>query len=585
MGPFNPQARGELNVDEIVQQGLASTGVGAAPVTTTTGAPPEIPGTANPADPSGIMGGVQMSATQPEWGFRPVAQDFGQADVRRGNYETGMVPTVDARMPFGALASRQTAAAQRRAALAEKMAAFNPYGGIGKAHDRYQTAFNKYATGQIDTNRKQLADQMFRGDMKQADQFLASDPQGQAMLRRWGSNLEALGSENKAWTDAAIETLADVRDGKYYVPPETLATITEFASAVGADGMPVPGANSEEFLAKMRDAGGKLQEVKYVSEVIKPGMADAMQSLTGFNIEDKRRGNKYVITSTEKKTFDDALRQIVKSDPGFVDGYYGGDEEAAMKALQAYYPTSIKETVGFESPFVYPQSGSGGDKEKLQQRAYDVTYAQLPPSIFTKGKSTQTVMGFDGKPMIDPNTGKPKTKDVVTERTPTTEAVFDEYPTMNLFDIVSGQGRTPVVRQFRTITKQGGVGEPVWMHPTQITNVGGKLFIVGKKGGAPRTSATGEAVDPLSENVQGFTELEDVLVPYDGNEAIVEQSFPSLTDQGIRQSLGWTGGVVKNARKSSRVNTDSKSNVTQEQYAKLKPGDKYWYNGEELTKE
>lgn len=587
-GPFENKTG--INVDEIINSGLDATGVGAPVDTATTGAPPSVPSVQNPMDPGGTggqgPGQLRVGVNGPEWAWAPSQQDFGQVDVRRGNYAGGQVPTVNAQMPFAALANRQQAIAKRKDALAAKVAAYDPYGNMGKAHDRYQVAFNNYATKYIDDQRKGLADQMFGGDVAQADKYLATDPQGQSMLRRWGHATEALGQENKTWVDATIKALADNAEGKY-IPPSRLNQLMEYASAVGPDGMPVQGTDAEEFLAKQRNVETQLREMEYVDKAIAPAMDQALKSMTGFTIAEKRdkRTNKLMLTTTESKSFDDALRHAVNNTPDFVDTYYNGDKDAAFQGLKELYPTSIKETVSFET-YGYPPgaTGSGADKAKIQESAYNVSYSQIPPDIFSNRTKKVPMLDSKGKPYMNPD-GTPRMKDQPFEKG-ISEAAAAEYPTMNLFDIVSGQGRTPVARQFKGITKQGNTGAPEWMIPTDIVNMAGQLFIIGKKSGAPRTSSSGEAEDSPWDT-QSFSQLETTAVPYNGNEKIIEQSFPWLEDAKIKQALGYTGERKWNAKQSAKSVTGGakKPDVTEAEYNNLKPGDKYWYKGEQLTKE
>lgn len=363
-GPYKDKQG--VNVDEIMQAGLQGTGVG-APTSTATASTPPIPSPGNPMNGANTQTGrgLSIDVTAPDWAWRPTQQDFGQVDVRRGQYDTGMVPTVNVQMPFSALANRQEAINQRKAALEAKMAQYDPYGGIGKAHDRYQYAFNKWATGYIDNKRKELADQMFGGDMREADKFLGTDPMGQTMLKKWGNTANSIGTTNKAVTDSNIDLLAKVTSGELYVPPQYLGPIIKSASATGADGMPVQGLDEDEFLGTLNEAEARLREVQYVSDVIKPAMDKALKTMTGESIEAKRRGGKLVLTKREEQSFDDALRYFVNSEDGqdFVRAYHGGDKASALEALKSFYPTSIEEDITLESPYSPPASSSASAKD------------------------------------------------------------------------------------------------------------------------------------------------------------------------------------------------------------------------------
>lgn len=346
------------NVDEIVQSGLADAGLGASTATTTTGPAPSVP---VPGDPAG--GKLNFSVQQPEWAAPPSQADMGQVDVRRGNYDTGLVTTPQFQFPFAALANRQMANQQRKAKLEKDLADFNLYGGIGKAHDRYQSAFGKWGPAQIDARVAELS-QAFGGNKNEAIKFLRTTDEGRAMLARWSKEVESIGQENKGWTDDTIETLARVRTGEQYIPPERLRPLLEYASSVGADGMPVQGVSSGDFLPKMRNVEGQLREIQYIDKVIQPAMANALMTTIGVDISKKRVGGKIQLTSEEKKTYDRAIDYFVDQNEDFVDLYHDGDKAAAKKALESFFPTSIKETVALESPYSAPSSGASSSDGK-----------------------------------------------------------------------------------------------------------------------------------------------------------------------------------------------------------------------------
>lgn len=510
MGPFNPQSSQGVNVDEIIGAGLEASGVG-GPTNTATASTPPVP---QPGDPTVGANtqtgrGAQFSVDQPEWAWRPVQQDFGQVDVRRGQYDTGMVPTVNAQQPFAALANRQQAHAERKAALAAKMAAYNPYAGIGKAHDRYQTAFNRYATGQIDAQRKQLAQQMFGGDLAQTDKYLGNDIEGQTMLRRWASNLNAIGEENKAWTDSAIDLLSRVSSGETYVPPDQLKGIVEVASAIGPDGMPVPGVDPSEFLAKQRNMEGKLREVQYIDKVIQPAMADALRTMTGVDISKKRVGGKIILTSTEKKSYDAAIDHLVKNSEDYVDTYYGGDQQAAKKALESYFPTSVKKTVSLESPYTPPAS-SGADDTKVRVGAVET------------GRSTGVIEEGAPNPQWTPDPSqKPTLGRADVQRKP----VFE----------MTGQKKVPMGPKNFTDTS----GNPVALAPKYIeSDADGNIFITGDVAGQQETTTytalerlPGGKMGNVTKTVGTSKTTTPITLPVVGNEATMIELFgPDYAD-------------------------------------------------------
>jgi hypothetical protein len=296
-------------------------------------------------------------------------------------------------------------------------------------------------------------------------------------------------------------------------------------------------------LQKARNLEGRLHETKYVNEVIAPSFKQALKTMAGYDIEKKRVGGKYVITESEKKTFDDAINAYLGSDDGeeYIRVYHNGDPASAEKSLKGYFPTSIKEDIRLESPYSPPSSGSSGDRG-LSQRALSVTYSSLPTAALARKDAAGNTIE-----------AKPSDK---------------EFPTLTLFNVSSDQATFPRAQEFKTkgtLTMQGdkviaddNKSNRVTAHPTDIMNVGGKLFIVGRKTSQPRTTAKKDGIGMSmdlggEDDTQDFNQLEQVIIPYDGNEAIIQAAFPWMNDQSIKQSLGWTGQKQNNARVRKEV--------------------------------
>lgn len=504
-GPENPP----LNIDEIVGAGLSSSGLG-APTDTTTTDTPGIPKPANPLAPNQPGRGFNLSVSPAEWSSQPSQEDFGQVDVRRGNYDTGMVTTSRLQLPFPALANRQIANQQRAAALEKQMADFDLYKGVGKAHDRYQTAFNKWSTGYVDGKVNELA-KSFGGDRSAAISYLRSDPNGRAMLSKWSRDAEAVGAENKHWVDATIDSLAKAQAGEYYIPPDRKDKMLSHAQAIDSDGLPVAGVDAAEFVPAMRDIGGTIQETQYINKVIAPALDDALRTVTGTSIGKKRVGGKIVLTVDEKKSYDDALDRIVESDEGLVDGLFGGDKAAARAALEAYFPTSVKETIDLVAPHT-PGSGSSGSGSGLG-KDYEAKYNAFNLNTDHNGRM-ETALRAAGANV-------PK--------------VANRLDQVVLSSIVSGLGRPPGPMR---------LASNKYIYPNAVVrDQSGTLWIVGKqakekdvaavKDGkpAPGTYASDEPT------VTEFNTLEDVAVRYESNKGVVEAMFPGLNEPTLRSIL------------------------------------------------
>ena len=515
-GPHQNKTGITPSVDEITQAGL-----GASANTATTGAPPPIPGTGNPAR------GLDFQVQQPSWVSPPSNDDFGQRDTRKDNYDTGLVVTPQQAFPFPALANRQMANQQRKDALAKKVADFNLYGGVGKAHDRYQTAFNQYATSEMDQGLRDQAEARFGGDMNAAREWAATTPEGQEWWHRLSGTVEAVGQENKATVQDSINTLAKVTGEGFYVPPDKLKMVIEHANAIDHNGMPVKGQGGPgEFLDRVRGAEATMQEIQYVNKVLDPILKDAFRTTVGFNIEDRKVGGKYQLTETETKTFGDAIDHALDLNPGYVEAYYGGDKERAKAELARYYPTSVKETVKLESPHTPAQgSGSPGTPES----GFIATYNAFNPQAtgFAENRPTS-----DNKNPVQPS-GQIKLSKLreAGANIPSKAQRVDEIV---FYDETSGKGQFPKPRQ---------MSDGDYMHITAtVRDQDGKLWVYGKRAKAPGATGASSVSNLYGgeddvTSIQEFTQLEDVVKRYDMNKGNVSGAYPGYTEQAIRSTM------------------------------------------------
>lgn len=346
-----------------------------------------------------IGGGFRL--TSPEWAWEPTQADFGQVDPYAFQMGTGMVPVARSQMPFPALANRMQANAQRRAQHDAKVAAYDPYSKVGKAHERYQVAYNKWATGWIDEQRQKLANDMFRGDMRQTDEYLATTPEGQRMLVNWGRTTESVGMQNKEVVDASIELLADVTKGDLFLPEEHMRYLTETVNALGPDGMPVRGVDAQEFLRTSQEAYARIQEAQYIHKKFAPIVEKAFKTITGKPIKGKWVNGKLEMDQTKTKTFEDALNYLVNSEDGqdYVETFHGGDKDEALNALRAFYPTSeeVKSTfVGAPSKGGRGDGGGGGGKIKTSASWLPIRTVDEATGKTIPGEGTIQVIPYKG---------------------------------------------------------------------------------------------------------------------------------------------------------------------------------------------
>ena len=256
------------------------------------------------------------------------------------------------------------------------------------------------------------------------------------------------------------------------------------------------------------------------------------------------------MTQTTKKNFDDMIEveAVNMTRMGVFDSVNEGKEY-----LSGLFPASeeIKTTVRD------PKSSGSGSGDPTPTSLATVDYAPLPVRLFDRSDGT--------------NKAGPEIKDT-------------DYPSMNLFDVVSKQGRTPVPRLYvgsGTEMDDGTVinqGQEKYMIPTRITNINGELFIVGKLQGQQRTKATNAQGDgrisldgfdlSSQDEYQRFNELPDVIVPYEQNAGRAEGHFPGITKEFV---LGKLGGL-KPRKRGGAATVSGQASAEQKGDPQMPPG-------------
>jgi hypothetical protein len=531
-------AEPQLNVDQAVASGIAAT----QPVATTTR--PNAPGIPPPEDPTGGFQST-LQVESPQWAGLPSQQDFGQVDPRRGNYNTGMVPTVNVQMPFAALANRQMALGQRKAALDKQVADFDLYSKVGSPDARYSQAYNRYATTEMDRKLKEYADAMHGGDTRSAIRDIATNPEAKRMWDGWSRNTQAVADENKKWMSVNDERLAKHFSGEAFIrDPKALEAMMRFAASVdenrtpiGADGSPL---DAGDFVRTARTAVPEIQRLQYMEQIL-PALKEALQTSTGIDIAGRTRDGKIIINSQEVKSWDAAKKSILKEDERIID-MFDGDYKRAEEFLDAMLPTSVKEDMKFENPYTPPSGGSGSGRTP-PQGALTVNYAKLPQGIWRNFPDAKNVgAGMD-------------------------------FPYIPISDVVSGQGKTPHPRAFAS-PDQGGSEK--FIIPERLIKIGNKLFVSGKEAvepGASKTGGTSMSFTMDDGNIQEFKVLGDKVVPYEGNESRLEAYFPWLSagviDEKLRDTKPRGGNPQQSKAQETKLPTASQFDA---EWSKLPKG-------------
>lgn len=509
----------KLNVDEAIGAGLAATQP--TPTTTTTGEPPPIPEAPDPT--GGFQSDLQVQ--NPQWAGLPSQQDFGQVDVRRGNYNTGMVPTVNVQMPFAALANRQMALGQRKAALDKQVADFDLYSKVGSPDARYAQAYNKYSTQGMDKKLNDFAVAMHGGDKRAAIRDIATNPESRRMWESWSREFQAVADENKKWMSINDERLAKHFSGEAIVKdPKALEAMMRFSASVdenrvpvGADGKPL---DAGDFVRTARTAVPEIQRLAYMEQIL-PALENSLQTMTGINIAERREGGNIVLNTEEVKSWDAAKKSILKEDERIID-MFDGDYKRAEEFLDAMLPTSVKKDMKFENPYTPPSGGSGSSKE-VPAGAFAVDYSPLPVDAMSDIADLVKAADFPDQP----------------EAAIPAFAKDMQFPYIPLFDVTSGQGVTARPRPFSKPKKSGGGDEQTYLIPERVVEIAGKKYIFGKV--APETGTTKETDRTKigeRDEFQDFKKLRSGYVPYKGNEGRLNSYFPWLTPDAVDSALG-----------------------------------------------
>lgn len=517
-GPYSQENKTGVNIDEVIAAGNA----GVTPMGTdvTTKETPDISTGGGNFNRDQQQGGGRLNVTyeDPTYAWKPTQQDFGQVDPYSFNFDTGNVPVERFQHGFPAIANRQMGLQQRKEAAAQKQAALTQkaQGGGAQPHDRYKIAFNNYAKNTYAEKRRKLAEGVFKGDMAQTDRFLNKDPDGQRLLKEWGTELETIAAENKHWVDASIEALVKHEKGAY-IPPDQLKAIQGFAQSVDSNGMAIQGLDTSEFIPKMRDVETSLRQIEFLDKVVKPAFDDSFSKTTGFNLESKRVGGKYVMTKSEVKSFEEMKDFYMENNEDYVDAIFNGNKAAARKMLDAAFPISVEESKQFISPFQPREPKTPSDD---------------------KGKTiNNTVVLSEGKTPWLPASDEANVKP--SGETFGVGPIGDESKVVNML--------TKAGKNLGRTTFRDKLGQPAPIYPLYLQSDPihpSQHYIVGESATGTETDTKTEGDDDsdvATKSVDSMRKKNIVRLPVEGNEDLLDV---------VLQGLDWRSSL--NARGSSK---------------------------------
>lgn len=355
------------NIDAAVAQGLDAPAIPVAPDPMQVQAPGQI-ASAQPGQPN-----FNFSVQPAQFLQNRVPTDadfYATPDMVRGQGAEG--PIITARAPYvsmGVLANRQAELDRKKEQLAKDRLAFDPYSGIGKASDRYQPAFQKYATGEIDRYRKERADALYGGDLQKMDDAIRTNPYEKAAFQRFVGGLEATGTANQDLVKRVSEVMSDVMQDKKQLTPEEQKVYSDYLNVQDQNGVPIRGTNSQEFLVKQRAAEALVSQNEWNDKMLRPAATNALQTITQNRpVQKDPKTGKWLLTTEETSNWDAFKDQSAKY--GVEHDIFKSEKEA-KDFLDAHYPTSVKETEKYMNPVPPPKgskkgSGSGSTDGKIR---------------------------------------------------------------------------------------------------------------------------------------------------------------------------------------------------------------------------
>lgn len=376
-GPETPFALGKQGIEEAMQSATAgSMGiVGAEQPTASTRGRVDVPAPTDPAAQGSAAGmGLDMGIESPQYGWRVTPQDLGQASVASIGTPTGPVPVAQQMLPFGAIAARQQATAERKAALAEAQkkaaAAFDPFKGISDPADPYQTTFNQYIRDEYTRKRQEMADASFGGDTAAFDKWVIEKPDGQMWMRtNFTMPMDAIAKENKGRVQAVADFLAEASEMQWDIAPEDYKQLQEYTTLINDIGAPLSGVDSRDLLLKGRAAERVMSKVRFQKEFLK-GFAEYAQQMPQ-EISFSRpagAGGKIVMQVKDEGVFNDYIDAM--ADSAAEARMFGRNKEAAKEWLRKLIKDKYDVKVSTFDPYesverkeaAKARAEGGGDK-------------------------------------------------------------------------------------------------------------------------------------------------------------------------------------------------------------------------------
>jgi hypothetical protein len=481
-----------------------------------------------------------------QYSWAPGDEGFGQGQVQKYGFDTGMVPVAEMKLPFGALAARGDSLAKREAANLEAQQKvkekFDPYGGIGKAADPFQPAFGKYGMGVLNKLAADIT-AAYGGDEQEAWKRISTPgtQENQLWLQK-SREISDVGTANQYEFKRYADLLAEIQIGKQSVFPETLKALKQFLAAQDENGVPVAGTDPGEFRSMRRDLEGMISMDQYMKDFmdnLPNQVQEVAQSLSEMGRAKSIGADRYAIEQEITKQFGPAIEQYAQTYSAMSGGRVSVDQ--AREKFRSVFNDARKSVIKDWSP----QADGGGDGGT----------PKTGPSA-SYGRGAVEGAGFSG-----------------------------EYDQVRLSKKTSGAGTFMPPIGFVDVTAGSSEVGSLTMHPEAVfEDDNGNLYISGKVGADPRAGAivtdksgkkvtyktivdptTGEERrvrdrDGVTETIteeQYFKALPSRTIPYEGTNAAVLEQATGMTEADFRSMI-----QDGRAKRGSTVSSPKASMVT-----------------------
>jgi len=366
--------------------------------TSTTGAPPVVA----PNDQGAFAQGApspdaftlptyskseQLQVNPAQYTWNPGDEGFGQGQVQKYGFDTGMVPVAEMKLPFGALAARGDSLAKREAANLEAQQKvkekFDPYGGIGKAADPFQPAFGKYGMGVLNKLAADITE-AYGGDEQEAWKRISTPgtQENQLWLQK-SREISDVGTANQYEFGKYADLLAEIQIGKQSVSPETLKALKQFLAAQDEKGVPVAGTDPGEFRSMRRDLEGMISMDQYMKDFmdkLPSQVQEVAQSLSEMGRAKSIGADRYAIEQEITKQFGPALEQYAKDYSAMSGGRVS--YEQALEKFRSVFNDARESVIKDWSP---QADGGGGSGTTTQAPAMASGWGRQPSQRATPG--------------------------------------------------------------------------------------------------------------------------------------------------------------------------------------------------------